>query len=211
MTGTYETACSACRRRGRCRSPRRRRGHGRHRRPLCSTSTTGRYVDHPAIFIGDDGRIQSIGDAAHGADGRRARKHIDLARRTLLPGLIDMHVHLTSLAEIGGYQGLKYTDSFWAGGRRRQCEEDARRRLHHRAQRRLRRFRRRRAQAGDRRRLDRRARGSCRRPMRSARPAAIATTPACRLRYDKKGPAIVDSPERGAREGALACTNMAPR
>ena len=24
-----------------------------------------------------------------------------------------MHVHLTSLAEIGGYQGLKYTDSFW--------------------------------------------------------------------------------------------------
>ena len=32
---------------------------------------------------------------------------------TLLPGLIDMHVHLTSVAEIGGYQGLKYTDSFW--------------------------------------------------------------------------------------------------
>jgi hypothetical protein len=30
------------------------------------------------------------------------------------PGLIDMHVHLTSLAEIGGYQGLKYTDSFWS-------------------------------------------------------------------------------------------------
>jgi imidazolonepropionase-like amidohydrolase len=25
-----------------------------------------------------------------------------------------MHVHLNSLAEVGGYQGLKYTDSFWA-------------------------------------------------------------------------------------------------
>jgi imidazolonepropionase-like amidohydrolase len=25
-----------------------------------------------------------------------------------------MHVHLTSLAEIGGYQNLKYTDSFWS-------------------------------------------------------------------------------------------------
>jgi len=25
-----------------------------------------------------------------------------------------MHVHLTSLAEVGGYQGLKYTDSFWS-------------------------------------------------------------------------------------------------
>ena len=40
-------------------------------------------------------------------------KHIDLPGETLLPGLIDMHVHLTSLAEIGGYQGLKYTDNFW--------------------------------------------------------------------------------------------------
>src|SRR3546814_5205915 len=40
-------------------------------------------------------------------------KHIDLPGETLLPGLIDMHVHLTSLAEVGGYQGLKYTDSFW--------------------------------------------------------------------------------------------------
>jgi len=74
--------------------------------------TTGRYVDHPAIFIGDDGRITGVSDARTvrwGADV----KHIDLAGRTLLPGLIDMHVHLTSLAEIGGYQGLKYTDSFW--------------------------------------------------------------------------------------------------
>src|SRR3546814_15980186 len=24
-----------------------------------------------------------------------------------------MHVHLTSLAEVGGYQALRYTDSFW--------------------------------------------------------------------------------------------------
>jgi imidazolonepropionase-like amidohydrolase len=31
----------------------------------------------------------------------------------LLPGLIDMHVHLTSLAEIGGYRGYEYTDQFW--------------------------------------------------------------------------------------------------
>ena len=74
--------------------------------------TTGRYVDHPAIFIGDDGRITGISDA------RTVRwsadvKHIDLGGRTLLPGLIDMHVHLTSLAEIGGYQSLKYTDGFW--------------------------------------------------------------------------------------------------
>jgi len=73
---------------------------------------TGQYVEHPAIFIDDGGRITSV------ADARTVRfsdqvKHIDLPGETLLPGLIDMHVHLTSLAEIGGYQGLKYTDNFW--------------------------------------------------------------------------------------------------
>jgi len=72
----------------------------------------GAYVEHPAIFIDDNGRVTSV------ADARTVRfsdqvKHIDLPGETLLPGLVDMHVHLTSLAEIGGYQGLKYTDNFW--------------------------------------------------------------------------------------------------
>ena len=73
---------------------------------------TGRYVEHPAIFIGDDGRISSIADARvvkWGADVR----HIDMSGKTLLPGLIDMHVHLDSPADIGGYRGLEYTDSFF--------------------------------------------------------------------------------------------------
>ncbi|MCA1653032.1 MAG: amidohydrolase family protein [Sphingomicrobium sp.] len=73
---------------------------------------TGRYVDHPAIFVGDDGRITAIGDSRT-VRFSEAVKHIDLPGETLLPGLIDMHVHLTSLAEIGGYRGYEYTDSFW--------------------------------------------------------------------------------------------------
>jgi len=73
---------------------------------------TGRYVDHQAIVIGDDGKIQQIGSLAS-MQLPAGTKHIDLPGETLLPGLIDMHVHLTSLAEIGGYQGLKYSDSFW--------------------------------------------------------------------------------------------------
>ncbi len=73
---------------------------------------TGKVVEHPAIFVGEDGRITSI------ADARVVRwtsdtKHIDLGDRTLLPGLIDMHVHLDGPADIGGYRGLEFTDSFW--------------------------------------------------------------------------------------------------
>jgi imidazolonepropionase-like amidohydrolase len=74
---------------------------------------TGRYVDNPAILIGNDGRIQRIGNLAS-MQLPAGTTHIDLPGKTLLPGLIDMHVHLNSLAEIGGYEGLKYTDSFWA-------------------------------------------------------------------------------------------------
>jgi imidazolonepropionase-like amidohydrolase len=73
----------------------------------------GRYVDNPAILVGDDGRIQSIGTLAS-MTVPAGTKHIELRGETLLPGLVDMHVHLNSLAEIGGYEGLKYTDSFWA-------------------------------------------------------------------------------------------------
>jgi imidazolonepropionase-like amidohydrolase len=75
--------------------------------------STGRYVDRPAILIGDDGHIQQVGTAGS-LQAPAGAKHVDLPGETILPGLIDMHVHLTSLAEIGGYQGLKYTDSFWA-------------------------------------------------------------------------------------------------
>jgi len=73
---------------------------------------SGKTIEHPAIFVGADGRITNI------ADARTVRwssnvKHIDLGQRTLLPGLIDMHVHLDGPADIGGYRGLEFTDSFW--------------------------------------------------------------------------------------------------
>lgn len=74
--------------------------------------TTGKMVDYPAIFVDDNGRITSIADARTvkwGADVT----HIDLGENTLLPGLIDMHVHLDGPADIGGYRGLEFTDSFW--------------------------------------------------------------------------------------------------
>ncbi len=70
----------------------------------------GRYVEKPQIVV-VDGRISAIGHAGDPlpADSRR----IDLGNRTLLPGLIDMHVHLTADPTLSGYQGLEFTDNFW--------------------------------------------------------------------------------------------------
>jgi imidazolonepropionase-like amidohydrolase len=75
---------------------------------------SGKMVEQPVVVI-TDGRIAAV----VGAGGARPNipagaKRIDLPGKTLLPGLIDMHVHLTSLAEIGGYRGFRYTDSFWS-------------------------------------------------------------------------------------------------
>lgn len=75
--------------------------------------TTGKYVEFPAIFVGTDGRITGIADARTVKWGANV-KHIDMGGKTLLPGLIDMHVHLDSPADIGGWRGLEYTDSFFA-------------------------------------------------------------------------------------------------
>ncbi|MBB3764294.1 Xaa-Pro dipeptidase [Sphingomicrobium lutaoense] len=72
----------------------------------------GRYVERPLIRVGDDGRIRSIGTGEPPPLSREDR-HIDHAGKTLLPGFIDMHVHLDRPANIGGYRGYQYTDSFW--------------------------------------------------------------------------------------------------
>ena len=62
---------------------------------------TGKMIDNPAIFVGADGRITGIADARAVKWGGNVT-HIDLGDKTLLPGLIDMHVHLDSPADIGG-------------------------------------------------------------------------------------------------------------
>jgi imidazolonepropionase-like amidohydrolase len=74
---------------------------------------TGRYVEEPVIVI-TDGRIVTI----VGRNGGRPNipagaRRIDLPGMTLLPGLIDMHVHLTSSPFIRGYRRLEVTDAFW--------------------------------------------------------------------------------------------------
>jgi imidazolonepropionase-like amidohydrolase len=72
---------------------------------------TGKAVPYPMITV-TDGRITGIADARVVKFGADARV-INLGDKTLLPGLIDMHVHLDSPADIGGYRGLEFTDSFF--------------------------------------------------------------------------------------------------
>jgi len=74
---------------------------------------TGRYVEEPVIVV-TDGRIASV----VGRGGARplipaGARRIDLPGLTLLPGLIDMHVHLADSPLINGYDRLEYTDAFW--------------------------------------------------------------------------------------------------
>lgn len=71
----------------------------------------GRIVAQPVVVV-TDGRISAIGTPTSRpmipADARR----IDLPGMTLVPGLIDMHVHLGGSPLIGGYRRLEYTDQF---------------------------------------------------------------------------------------------------
>jgi imidazolonepropionase-like amidohydrolase len=70
----------------------------------------GRYVDNPVVVV-TDGRITAVGTAVPAnlpADARR----LDLPGLTLLPGLIDMHVHLAGTPYVSGFKVLEYADDF---------------------------------------------------------------------------------------------------
>lgn len=73
---------------------------------------TGKMIETPAIFVNAKGRITSIDDMSV-IDIDSGIEVIDLGSRTLLPGLIDMHVHLDSRPEYGGYSNLQFSDRFW--------------------------------------------------------------------------------------------------
>lgn len=72
----------------------------------------GRVIEEPVVVI-TDGRIAAVA----GRGGARplipaGARRIDLPGMTLLPGLIDMHVHLDSSPYYGPYEALQHTDLF---------------------------------------------------------------------------------------------------
>jgi imidazolonepropionase-like amidohydrolase len=62
--------------------------------------------------IATDGRITAVGRQGSLAVPAGARR-IDMGNLTMLPGLIDMHVHLTSDPTLSGLQRLRYPAAFW--------------------------------------------------------------------------------------------------
>lgn len=71
---------------------------------------SGQMVANPVI-VSVDGRITAIGPAGSVAIPADAQR-IDLAGMTILPGLIDMHVHLTSDPTTGYYSDLEHVPAF---------------------------------------------------------------------------------------------------
>ena len=70
--------------------------------------TNGEMIKNHVVIV-KDGRIEAV-SPARSADIPKGIEVLDLQGHTLLPGLIDMHVHLTSGGGYHGYERLKLTD-----------------------------------------------------------------------------------------------------
>lgn len=70
--------------------------------------TNGDMIKNHVVIV-KDGRIDAI-SPSRSADIPKGIEVVDLQGHTLLPGLIDMHVHLTSGGGYHGYERLKLTD-----------------------------------------------------------------------------------------------------
>ena len=73
---------------------------------------SGKMLASPHILV-RDGRVVAVKQGAAPAMAAPGAKSIALPGMTLVPGLIDMHVHITSDPTYGGYSRLQFTDRFW--------------------------------------------------------------------------------------------------
>src|SRR3990167_832680 len=74
---------------------------------------TGKWIDRPSVLV-RNGRIVQVASGGNEVAAGPGATRIDLAGMSLLPGLIDMHVHLTSDPSYGGYTRLQFSDRFWS-------------------------------------------------------------------------------------------------
>ncbi len=79
---------------------------------------SGKMLANPQILV-RDGRIVSVTSATTNTAtaveaSNQGLQKIDLPGMTLVPGLIDMHVHLDADPTYGGYSNLQFGDRFWS-------------------------------------------------------------------------------------------------
>ncbi len=72
---------------------------------------SGRMIENPVIIV-TDGKIARVTDQNDPVEPADA-KTVALGDVTILPGLIDMHVHLDANPLYGGYSSLQFTDQFF--------------------------------------------------------------------------------------------------
>ncbi len=74
---------------------------------------SGRMLHDVSVLV-RGGRIVEVSHGPNAGHASTDMPRHDLGDVTLLPGLIDMHVHLDSDPSYGGYTGLQFGDRFWS-------------------------------------------------------------------------------------------------
>jgi imidazolonepropionase-like amidohydrolase len=74
---------------------------------------SGRMLDNVQVLV-ENGRIKQVAHGPGAAIAAPDARRYNLGDVTLLPGLIDMHVHIDSDPTYSGYSYLQFNDRFWS-------------------------------------------------------------------------------------------------
>lgn len=74
---------------------------------------SGRMLEQAEVLV-ERGRIVQVASSGAHVEAKPGVPRRDLGDMTLLPGLIDMHVHIDSDPQYGGYTYLEFNDRFWS-------------------------------------------------------------------------------------------------
>ena len=71
-------------------------------------------IERDAELLIVDGRVAAVATGGRALAAPAGTPRLDLGDMTVVPGLIDMHVHIDSDPRWSGYSSLQYNDRFWS-------------------------------------------------------------------------------------------------
>ncbi|MCZ8319296.1 MAG: amidohydrolase family protein [Lysobacteraceae bacterium] len=71
-------------------------------------------IERDAELLIVDGRVAAVATGGKAVGAPAGTPRLDLGDMTMVPGLIDMHVHIDSDPRWSGYSSLQYNDRFWS-------------------------------------------------------------------------------------------------